>query len=288
MRRRTLLCCGLVASLVLAGCSDDGGGGSDAPAATTVVPLPVAISPLEVTLVSPGPAPLALMAHNFTPHDRWRGHLTFTVDVGTGSTLAVEGPSTLANESVDGSGAVTAAYALDGLDLTTTTAEGAETAADDALTITGHVVVDEHRTATDATVLSRSSGEVPGVDSIASALDPRLPSILFPFPTEPISPGAQWDIEGPLSLLGAQVDLEARAELTRRRGDRFRVTVLLRLNTPESAGGAEIHLNGAGDITGRLDQLGPVRGSVTLGGTIAPDDPEDTRPLNLQLRIREQ
>ena len=166
--------------------------------------------------MEPGEQPRAVLRQALQAGSTSTGELTFALDVEGVAAAEIVGPSTITVRSVDGDGTAVADYALEGLDVTSAGEGDAIPTVTDALDITGEVVVTADRTATSATVQTTSSGDIPGLDAVAESLDPRLTSILFPFPSEPIGPGAEWEISGPLPFFGANVELDAIANLVSR------------------------------------------------------------------------
>lgn len=284
MPRRCLvfaLLCSLALG-VLTGCGDDGDPVDTAEEApVTTVPQVLALTPLTVELVDGGAEPRQVLGQQFSPGTTWSGDLDFTLS-STGTTAEIGGVSRLEVTSVDDSGAATTDYALEGLDVAS---EDQGIDATDAVDISGELVVAPDRTVTSATVEVRSSGAIPGADAIASALDPRLPSLLFPFPEAPIGPGARWRITGPLSLFGADVDFIAEAELATRTGGAFEVVVSIEMRDPVRSG---VTMTGFGRIRGDIAQVGPVEGSIVLSGTLLPAGADRPQEAALDLRIVEQ
>lgn len=278
------------AALFLAGCGDRGGDEATTTSADADGALPpqaVPLTPLEVELVRAGTSPRAVLEHDISPGTEWVGELSFGLAVEGVSTAQVDGESHLEAIAVDDDGTVTADYGLLGLDV----AVGAEGAppVEDALDITGEVVVEADRTVTSATVQTTASGDIPGVEGVAAALDPRLSSLLFPFPAEPIGPGAEWDIRGPLPLFGTVVQLEARARLVRRQGGRFDIAVAVVLTSADDEPGPGIDLTGLGEIKGDVTALGPDEGTIAASGTIVlPDRGPEPRPMTMDVRLTGQ
>jgi len=272
---------------VLAGCGDDDVEEEAAP--STTVPRVLGLTPLTVELVDGGTEPRQVLAHDIAEGTSWTGDLTFDLSVETVTTVAIEGESHLDTESVGPDGSVTAGYGLVGLDVSAQSSDPALPPQEGTLDITGRVVVGPDRTATAATVSTQATGDLAGIDAVAAGLDPRLSSLLFPFPSEPIGDGAEWEITGPLPLFGTGVELAARARLDHRRGGRFAVVVTLSLTTPEGQDGPQIDLDGFGEIDGDVGSLGPSLGSVvTSGGIVLPDRGLDPLPMTLELRIEGQ
>jgi len=277
-----LACC--LALGVLSGCGDDDGAGEATAATTAVTAAPTVasvITPLAVDLIDAGAEPRQVLRHDFTVGDSWSGNLEFTLS-SAGTTATIDGVSGLEITSVDDAGIATASYALEGLDVVV---ESQGIDAPDAVDISGEVVVAPDRTVDSATVQVQSDEAIPGVEAIAGALDPRLPSVFFPFPAEPIGPGARWAISGPLSLFGAEVDFVAEAELTSRNGGRFDVTVAIEMRDPVRSG---VALVGFGRIQGDTARLGPVTGSIALSGTLLPPGADRPQEAALDLRITER
>lgn len=286
MSRRllVLLLVGCLSAGVLTGCgADDGDDEATATTTADTVAPPVAsvITPLTVELIDAGAEPRQVLRHEFTEGDTWTGDLGFTLSSGDTSAV-IDGESRLDITSVDDSGIATATYALAGLDVVVES-QGIDAA--DAVDINGEVVVAPDRTVASATVQVQSDDAIPGADAVAGALDPRLPSLFFPFPAEPIGPGARWAISGPLSLFGAQVDFVAEAELTSRNGGRFDVAVAIEMRDQVRSG---VALVGVGRIRGDRATIGPVEGSIVLDGSVLPVEADRPQPATLDLRIVEQ
>lgn len=275
-RRR--LACALAVTLLLAGCGDDGEAGSGP--TTTPGAEPVPLTPLTVELVDPGAEPREVLAHSFAPGDEWSGDLDFRLELDQVLGV-VEGTSRLVTEAVAEDGSATVSYGLEGL-TATVSGTGQSPTPSAVQDITGQVVVTPDRTVTLATVRTEAADDFA---EVALNLDPRLPFILFPFPSAPVGPGARWDISGPLSLFGAQVEFEAAARLARRAGGRFTVEVEIHLRDPEQVGFA---LDGIGAIQGELSQVGPLSGSIAVAGTVIPPGQDRPAPASLGLQITEQ
>jgi len=245
-----------------------------------------ALTPLTVELVEPGAEPRQVLAHDIAEGSSWTGDLLFDLSVESVTTVHIEGESHLDTESVGAEGSVTAQYGLRDLDVSAQLGDPDVPPREGNLDITGRVVVGPDRTATAATVSAEATGDLAGIDAVAAGLDPRLSSLLFPFPSEPIGNGARWDITGPLPLFGTGVVLEAEARLERRRGGRFDIVVTLSLATPEDQDGPAIDLTGFGEIQGDVASLGPSLGSiVTSGGIVLPDRSPDPLPMTMELQL---
>ena len=291
MPRRLLLPLAVVA--LLAGCGGDDGSvatpTSSASAPAPAPPVQIVLTPLDVRLVAPGEQPRAVLRHELRPGSTSTGELTFALDVEGVAGAEIVGPSTITVRAVDGNGTATAAYALEGLDVTSRGEGDAIPTAADALDITGEVVVTADRTATSATVQTTSSGDIPGLDAVAGSLDPRLTSLLFPFPSEPIGPGAEWEIRGPLPFFGATVELEALARLVSRSAEQFEIGIAVTLASPPAGSDIAIDLSGFGEIGGTTSGLVPRSGSiVATGGIVLPDRGPDPIPTTMELRIAGQ
>jgi hypothetical protein len=249
-----------VAVAVLAASACAGGGDDPSPTTSSAPPVtevPAPISPLTVELVDAGARPQAVLAHDLAAGDRWTGRLQLDLAVGSAEPATIRGRERLDVQSIL-PGGVVATYALEELEIT----GGGPTVPPEQGDITGELVLGLDRTVTSATVQPSAT-----TDTLAAALDPRLPFLLFPFPDEPIGIGARWEIRGPLSLFGNPVDLLATARLLRRDGDRFEIDVLLALQSPSGRRGGRLSLSGTGEIVGSVSQLGPLRGAIAVQGT---------------------
>lgn len=276
-----LACC--LALGVLSGCGDDE---AEEAAPSTTVPSVLGLTPLTVELVEPGAEPRQVLAHDIAEDSRWTGDLVFELSVESVTSAHIEGASQLDAESVRADGSVTARYGLLDLAVSAEAGDPALPPTQGTLDITGRVVVGPDRTATAATVSTEATGDLAGIDALAAGLDPRLSSLLFPFPTEPIGDGAQWNITGPLPLFGTGVVLDAQARLERRQGGHFDIVVTLSLTTPQDQQGPTIDLSGFGEISGEVGSLGPSRGSiVTSGGIVLPDRGTEPLPMTMELEI---
>ena len=271
-------------------------GGDDGSEATptSFAPAPsqaveIALTPLDVRLVQPGTSPRSVLRHELRPGSTSSGELTFALDVAGVAGAEIVGPTSITIQSVDGNGTATADYALEGLDVTSQGGGDAIPTTTDALDITGEVVVAADRTATSATVQTTSSGDIPGLDAVAGSLDPRLTSLLFPFPSEPIGPGAEWEVTGPLPFFGATVELDAVARLVSRSAEEFEIGIAVTLASRPGAPGIAIELSGFGEIVGTTDALVPQSGSIVAeGGIVLPDRGPDPIPTTMELRITGQ
>ena len=269
----------------MAGCSDDGGS-STTTSSTTAPPQVVGLTPLTVELVEAGAEPREVLAQDIAEGTSWTGDLTFDLGVESVITAAIVGESHLDIESVETEGSVTAAYGLLDLEVSAISMDPDLPPQEGTLDITGRVVVGPDRTATAATVSTEATGDLAGIEALAAGLDPRLSSLLFPFPAEAIGTGAEWDISGPLPLFGTDVELAARARLEQRQGGQFTVIVALSLTTPEDQEGPQIDLDGFGEIEGDVASLGLDLGSiVTSGGIVLPDAGPDPLPMTLEVHI---
>lgn len=273
----------LAAAAVLAACGGDDGGGAATTTPATSPPTVAALAPLEVRLLRSGAAPRSVLRHELEEGTSSSGDLRFDLTVEGVAEATIEGPNSIAISAVDDAGVATADYGLVGLDVTVSSAD---TPATDALDLTGEVTVAPDRSATAATIQTRSSGAIPGLDSVATSLDPRLASLLFPFPEAPVGVGAEWEIRGPLPFFGTTVELVALARLVGREGPRFEIGVALTMITPEGEGTNRIDARGFGELVGRGDQLVPVSGAVEAsGGMVLVDRGPEPLPMALTLRI---
>jgi len=267
--RRCLVPLSLVA--LLAACGGDDGGSQAADPSPAPVPYrgtPIVITPLDARLVTPGSAPRSVLRHDLRTASTSTGEMTFALDV-TG-VLAVElvGPSTITVRAVDGRGTATADYALEGLDLVSTGEGDVIPSSVDAVDITGEVVVEADRTATSATVQTAASSDIPGLGAVARSVEPRITSLLFPFPSEPIGLGAEWQITGALPFFGTTVELDATARLVSRSAERFEISLAVGLASRPDAPGIVVDLSGSGAIVGRTDALVPRSGSLVVNGDV--------------------
>jgi hypothetical protein len=273
------LAVGLVAWLLSVGCGgsgdDAGGPADDGPAASTEDGPrgeTADIVPLSVELLDAGSGPRSVLAEDV---GAIRGSSApFRMDLTvTGITSArVEGMSRIGAPVELEDGAAAVAYGLGGLDVTLDVAGSPRTVAQDALAMNWQLAVGPGRRVLAGTVRTLTSGNLPGVETVASSLDPRLTSLLLPFPTEPVGIGAQWDVEGPLPMFGATVSLAGRLELVERRGARFVISAALDISTPRPGTTADITLEGFGRLAGDLHQLGLREGSLSMSGTFARAD----------------
>ncbi len=285
-RRLVLLSAWCLGVAVLVGCGDDGPTGEATPTTSTAPPRVLGLTPLTVELIDAGAEPRQVLAHDIADGTSWTGDLTFDLSVESVTTAHIEGESHLDTESVGAEGSVTARYGLLDLDVSAQSGDPDVPPTEGTLDITGRVVVGPDRTATAATVSTEATGDLAGIDAVAAGLDPRLSSLLFPFPTEPIGNGAEWDISGPLPLFGTGVVLEARARLEQRQGGRFDIVVTVGLATPDGQDGPQIDLTGFGEIAGNVGSLGPSLGSiVTSGGIVLPDRGPDPLPMTMELHL---
>jgi hypothetical protein len=286
---RRLLAVSLVAALLAVGCSDDQepSGNEFGAAPPPTGPINVGITPLAVTLRADGAPPREVLVQDLAVGDRSDSALTFDLAIDGVTSSRVEGNTSLDVTAVDSAGTASIDYLLGGLDVAIA-AEGTPTdPIVDALDIFGELRVGPDRGVTAATVETRTSGDVPGIDGLAASLDPRLTSLLLPFPAEPVGVGARWTVQGPLPLFGATVTLTADLELVERQGGRYEVTATLSAETPTPGTGPDVTLEGIGRLAGDLDAPGIRSGSVALDGTIViPARGVTPLPMTLEMRVR--
>jgi len=282
-------------ALLAAACGDDDGTDDPLPLGTapptTVAQGPTTavpeLTPLEVELLLPGEAPRQPLVHDVAAGTVWNGDLAFTLAVDTVADVSVATDNRLDQRAVAADGTISTGYALTGLDLTLNSTDGAAAEVDDALTISGQLLVGPDRTVEEATVETEVTDPSlpPAVRSFASALDPRLTTLLLPFPAQPVGPGGEWLISGPIPFFGNQVVLSTRAALIRRDAETFQLDLAVSMTTPDDSGN-DIELSGLGQLVGRFDTLGPTSGRISLEGTISlPDRSPAPLPMRLDLEV---
>jgi hypothetical protein len=292
VRRLAAGCLALLA--LVAGCGgddgDEGAGDPESPTSVTAGPggLTAAdITPLSVELLEPGREPRSALAADLSATHPSAADFRFDLAIEGVTSAHVVGTSRMgAPSEVDDDGTAEVHYSLGGLDVALTVAGLPPTRAEDALAMNWQLVVGPDRGITSATVQTLTSGNLPGVETVAGSLDPRLTSLLLPFPAEPVGIGGQWRVEGSLPMFGSTVALVADLELVQRRGSSFVVAAALTITTPHAESTPDISLEGLGRLGGDLHQLGLRRGSVAMSGTIAQAAPgAEVIPMPLTLDV---
>jgi hypothetical protein len=155
----------------------------------------------------------------------------------------------------------------------------------DAIDLDGDLLVHPDRRVESATVATRLSDALPSIlRDILNELDPRVTTLLLPFPTEPVGRGARWRITGPLPVLGAATVLDAQARLVRHRGALFDIVFDIALTTPDQGDGNALELEGLAHLVGDTRSLGPTLGTLDLAGTVDVAG-TGTEPFPLQLSM---
>jgi hypothetical protein len=292
---RRLLAVSVVVVVLATACGDDGdGGGGDGggdadggsttstavPTTTTAQPRSLGFAPLTVELGQPGAAPLQVLRQELRTGATSSADLDFHLDVEGVVAADVAGESSFDVLDVDDEGTAGVGYALSGLDVSVAAQD-----AQDALDITGELTLGADRGLTAATVQTQTSGEVPGIEQVATSLDPRLTSLLIPFPTDPIGVGATWTVSGPLPLFGSIVDLTAQMQLVERRQGRYALTAALAVTTPDPEGTPDITLQGLGRLTGDVHEVALRSGDIGLEGTVVLPGSQGANPMSLEVQL---
>ncbi len=281
----------VVVLALLAGCSDDEEPEPALPAAPLDTsqpagPVTVAITPLGVTVRDRGATPREILEQDLAEDQPSVGELTFDLQVEEISNARIVGDNRLDVMSFrEGDATATVEYALSGLDVALAESGEPTDPIEDALSLTGTLQVGPDRGVTAATIDTQASGEIPGVEALADSLDPRLTSLLLPFPTEPVGIGAEWTVQGPLPMFGATVSLTAEMQLVERQGNHYVLTAALAMETPTPGSGPEVTLQGIGRLVGDLRRLGLLEGTMGMDGTIGLPGDEAEHAMAVELAV---